>query len=199
MARASGVLSGGLIRLAAEKDWGELAERVDGEPSSVGGSDGAGRTLLHYVLWKRAPVSLLGAVLDADSGAAHGIDRDGRYPLHFAMCGHDAGAKYSAFVSKLIEATPAAAEAKDKHGRVPLHYAYWREASREVICAVQEAAPGVVSAMDKAGKKPVRSVLRRRHSCLCRPPLSSVVERVHLPNRWVILPGRVRECCRSKR
>lgn len=177
-----GVLAGGLIRLVAEKDWGELAEKIDGEPSSISGSDAVGRALLHYLLWKRAPLSLLRAVLEADPGAADRADRDGRYPLHFAMSGHDVGAKYGGFVSKLIEAAPAAAEAADKHGRVPLHYAHWREASSEVIKALQQAAPDAVSAIDKAGKKPVRFsrdfVLRRCQPCLRRPTVTAV-ERAH--------------------
>ena len=166
---ARGALAGTLIRLVHEKKWDELAERVDGEPTSVCGTDLAARSLLHYMLWKRAPLSLLGAVLDADPSSARQVDRDGRYPLHFAMCGHSAGAKYGSFVSKLIAAGPAAVEAADKHGRVPLHYAYWREACDEVISVLKQAAPGVVSVFDKVGKKPVRALLyrhvSRRRSC----------------------------------
>ena len=50
-----GVLAGGLIRLVAEKDWGELAEKIDGEPSSISGSDAVGRALLNHL--DRAPNS----------------------------------------------------------------------------------------------------------------------------------------------
>lgn len=85
------------------------------------------------------------------------VDRDGRYPLHFAMCSHDAGKKYAGFVSRLISEAPQAVEAADKHGRLPLHYAYWREASDEVISAVKEAGPGTEGMFDKAGKTPVRA------------------------------------------
>ena len=54
-----GVLAGSLIRSVHDKDWGALAELVDGDASSITGSDTAGRCLLHYVVWKSAPPSLL--------------------------------------------------------------------------------------------------------------------------------------------
>lgn len=195
---ARGAIAGSLIRLVQEKKWDELAEQVDGEPTSVGGTDAAARSLLHFVLWKRAPLSLLGAVLDADPSAAGQVDRDGRYPLHFAMCGHSAGAKYGSFVSKLIAAAPGAVEAPDKHGRVPLHYAHWREASDEVISALKTATPGVVGVCDKAGKKPVRALLHRHTYCSCRASTcegSSTTMRGCLHSRS---PDRLRGDCGRK-
>ena len=150
------VLAGSLIRSVHEKDWGAIAELVDGDASSIAGSDAAGRCLLHYVIWKAAPPSLLHAVLDADASAAGRADRDRRHPLHFAGCDHDAKAKYASFVEKLIAAAPEAAEAADKHGRTALHYAYWRGASQKVTDALVAANPGAAEVMDSKKKLPVR-------------------------------------------
>ena len=96
-------LAGQLVKLVQKENWAELTDAVKSDAKAAEGVDAAGRSLLHYVLWKQAPENVAAAVFDAHRAAAKAVDRDGRHPLHFAMC----RSASSGLVGKVLKAAPA--------------------------------------------------------------------------------------------
>ena len=48
-------LASDTVALVQKERWPELAKAVSSDSALADGTDNAGRSLLHYVLWKQAP------------------------------------------------------------------------------------------------------------------------------------------------
>mmetsp|Transcript_28586 Transcript_28586/g.40931 ORF Transcript_28586/g.40931 Transcript_28586/m.40931 type:complete len:924 (+) Transcript_28586:46-2817(+) len=139
---------------AHEGLWDQLVARCQEYPSDCMYIDRFYNTPLHLACRRKPPLSVLQALIQANSGALRIRTVDGLTPLHFACY---CGAEYS-IIYALTHAYPEAAGLCDQRGRTPLHFttAGLRTADRaKVIQCLLDVKSDVVNWEDDRGRTPL--------------------------------------------
>ena len=111
--------------------------------------------LLHLVLQKSVPVSILEKVLDIAPLLVRSCALpSGELPLHFALRFHKNGPMRQEIVAMLIEKYPQSAMEQSSNGRTPLHIACESKCSVEMIELVHSKFPGAADLPDESGQLP---------------------------------------------
>eukprot|EP00567_Pseudictyota_dubia_P002108 CAMPEP_0197467492 /NCGR_PEP_ID=MMETSP1175-20131217/65590_1 /TAXON_ID=1003142 /ORGANISM="Triceratium dubium, Strain CCMP147" /LENGTH=428 /DNA_ID=CAMNT_0043003561 /DNA_START=727 /DNA_END=2013 /DNA_ORIENTATION=- len=98
-------------------NWSDVIDRLQMYPHEAAfSSRGKGYRVLNKALWKRAPLSVIQAIVNAHPQAAFGRSTKGVTPLHIAVVFGT-----SEIIRFIYEANPEAASQQTTNGTIPLH------------------------------------------------------------------------------